>query len=116
MNKIEIPYDFNGYLRHGYDNPVPLSAIDYIIDSTGSEVLLSENMDICIFEIDYDALGNQDNLYADGIVTSNPKFNGVEIDDVLRDFLSHFKWWFQINKYGIRHESDRNKIVAERQR
>ena len=97
MDKVKIEYDFNGYLMWGYDNPVPLSRTDYVVDSCGNKILLSDGMDIRIFEIDYDIFGRQDNLYADGIVTNNPQ-NSVSYND--------FKWWFQINDAGIKHESD----------
>ena len=103
MDKTKIPYDFNGYLRYGYKNPVPLSKTDYIIDSMGNEILLYEGMIIRIYEIDYDASGNQDDLYADGIATCNPVVDDIVSDDI---WWRSFKWWFQINNLGIRNVSD----------
>ena len=94
MDRVKIVYDFNGYLKYGYDQPVPLSKTDCEIDSNGNEIVLSEGMDIRIYEIDYDVFGRQDNLYADGTAVCNPDGDGG------------FKWWFQINSLGIKHESD----------
>lgn len=103
MNKAEIQYDFNDYLRYGEAYPVPLSRTDYIVDSTGNEILLSEGMDIRIFEIDYDDSGKQDNLYAEGVATCNPLVDDIVSGDI---WWSSFKWWFKMNALGIRHESD----------
>jgi len=103
MDKIEIPYDFNGYLRYGDKAPVPLSKADYIIDTTGNEILLYEGLNIRIYEIDYDVFGNQDNLYADGVATCSPVVDNDISDDI---WWHSFKWWFQINNLGIKHESD----------
>jgi len=97
MNQIKIEYDFNAYLMWGYDEPVPLSRTDDVIDSNGDQILLSEGVDIRIYEIDYDIFNRQDNLYADGIVVRN-------LDSPAG--YSDFKWWFQINEAGIKHESD----------
>ncbi|MCL2782659.1 MAG: hypothetical protein FWD80_01590 [Propionibacteriaceae bacterium] len=94
MDKIKIAYDFNGFLKWGYDNPVPLSKTDYIIDSNGNTIMLSEGIEIRIYETDYDVFDRQDDLYADGAVIRNPDSN------------NDFKWWFQINNLGIKHESD----------
>ena len=97
MDKIKVEYDFNAYLKWGWDSPVPLSLTDYVIDSNGDKIVLSEGIDIRIYEIDYDIFNRQDNLYADGIVISNPTASTS---------YSDFKWWFQINDIGAKHESD----------
>ena len=103
MDKIEIPYDFNGYLRYGYKCPVPLSKTDYIVGSTKNEILLYEGLSIRIYEVDYDVSGKQDNLYADGVATCTPIVDDIVSDDI---WWRSFKWRFQINNLGIRNVSD----------
>ncbi|MCL2568356.1 MAG: hypothetical protein FWE12_02815 [Oscillospiraceae bacterium] len=97
MDCVKIEYDFNAYLMWGWDHPVPLSRTDDIIDSNGNQVLLFEGMDVRIYETDYDVFNRKDDLCADGIVIRNPERPA--------DY-SEFKWWFQINEFGAKHESD----------
>ena len=62
--KPKIEVDFNELID---DNQVLLSQTDVRKDIYGNDVLLTEGLEIDIFDIDYDDKGNRDDLVASGV-------------------------------------------------
>ena len=94
MDKARIRVDFNEF-----DNPMPISQTDLIIDSDGNEIMLSESLPVYLYEEDYDEFDRKDCLIADGITVRNPNKSSIA------------KWCCQIDQSGIRHESDNPSFV-----
>lgn len=67
LDKPRIWVDFNSPWQDSY----PLSQVDIILNSNGDEITLSENLQISIFDIDFDKNNKPDYLLADGIVILN---------------------------------------------
>jgi len=91
MDRARIPVDFNAM---GEDYLMPMSKTDSVVDSDGNTVVLSEGVEIYLYEEDYDIFDRQDNLIAEGIIVRNTGMN------------SAVKWCCHINDLGVRHESD----------
>jgi len=91
MDRARILVDFNAL---GEDYLIPISKTDSVIDSDGNAVVLSDGIEIYLYEDDYDVFDRQDNLIAEGIIVRNTGMNSI------------VKWYCQLNDFGVRHESD----------
>ena len=91
MDRARILVDFNAL---GEDYLIPISKTDSVIDSDGNAVVLSDGIEIYLYEDDYDVFDRQDNLIAEGIIVRNTSINSI------------VKWYCQLNDFGVRHESD----------
>ena len=90
--KPKIEVDFNELID---DNQVLLSQTDVRKDIYGNDVLLTEGLEIDIFDIDYDDKGNRDDLVASGVAVL-----------CKRALYEHVKWCCKIDKNWIRNTSD----------
>ncbi|CAN5153729.1 hypothetical protein BH11PSE11_BH11PSE11_32490 [soil metagenome] len=73
-----------------------LSQTDFVADSHGNEILLTEGLNVAIYEFNNYADGTKEYLLADGIAEiNNPELNG--------NWTKAAKWCCRIDENGIVH-------------
>lgn len=91
MDRARIRVDFNELVQA---NLVLLSKTDEVTDSDKNKLVLSEGLNIFIYEFNEYKDGTKECFIADGVAElNNPKING--------QWSSATKWCCRINKNGI---------------
>jgi len=92
MSVPKLQIDFNAMIDCDL---VLLSKTDFKKDAEGNLIKLKEGMKICVYMEDEDEFGKPDNLIAYGTV--KPNNSGA---------FARCKWNIQIDKNGIRYQSE----------
>jgi len=94
MDKARVRVDFNELVQ---SNLVLLAKSDLVVNSRGTEILLTEGLPVSVYEYNDYADGEQEYLLADGLVELNDTaVNGL--------WSSAAKWCCRIDSAGIRIE------------
>jgi hypothetical protein len=91
MNRARIQVDFNELVQ---EDLVLLSKTDEATDSDGNNLILSEGVDVFVYEFNHYEDGTKEYLLADGVAELNDsEANGK--------WSSVAKWCCRINRNGI---------------
>ena len=94
LDKPRVRVDFNELVQ---EDVVLLSKTDEVIDSAGNCLILTEGLEVSIYEYNDYGDGDKEFLLADGV---------AELNDITRngEWCKVAKWCCRINKNGIEHK------------
>jgi hypothetical protein len=90
MLKLDRPRVRVEFSEMAYENLLLLSTSDYVLNSDGEKITLTEGMRVYLYQDDSDDNGNPSYLVATGLAEVN----------VENDWSAHVKWCCRIDEWG----------------